>query len=262
MNPKKIFSAFAIGSAVLAAYGCDQSKPKCSTGHGDFAAKYTLVDGPAKPCGDLKGDVLGVQTYNAEGENSKPNLNVATVAIGTASLGSLVDNAALASLSDPNPDHHAYALGQFAESEPNGDFCTVPSLAAAVQELPAVKKDADLGTSDQPATKQTYQWSNVKVYVTALAYGTQLSADLTTTIDGTTCSYKVLAMYPNVDCHKLGADGNPVDPPEPDDALCAAAADPEHNRPTGSGINPDFPVACDPDLFQCFLTKDTIPALK
>ena len=39
----------------------------------------------------------------------------------------------------------------------------------------------------------------------------------------------------------------------PDNSACCPNPDPIGGRASGSGINPDFPVKCDPDLLLCVL---------
>ncbi len=116
-----------------------------------------------------------------------------------------------------------------------------------------------------PATSIKYEWSNVRFYVTPAAPGTQLVGDLTYTKDGCVATYHVTAVYPSVSCQQLNADGDPVfdmagNPVLAPD-LCLPEADPAAGRPTGSGINPDFPVECEPKTALCVLTKE-VPALK
>lgn len=255
---KAALAATFLGSILASAYGCDQQKPKCATGRGAFIAKYTYVSGDS-PCEELKGEKLGLQTYNGSNPDKTPDLDRASIAIQAESLGLLVDNAAAAGLADPDSENKAYAFGAFTTNEPVGDFCVVKTLTDAKQVLPEVPENADEGIAAQPATEVVYRWGNVKVYVTASAYGTQFTADLIISRDGQSCEYKVEAMYPYVDCSA----------PDPDDDtntiadnnLCKAEGDPdpEAGRPVGSGINPDFPVSCDPDLKACFLTKP-VPA--
>jgi hypothetical protein len=263
MNTRTFFKAALVpvfGVALLGpGAGCEQQKPKCATGRGSFAARYTVVSGPAS-CQERKGEKLGVQTYNAIGKHNNPDLDRSSIAIQSESLGLLVDNAESAGVKDPDANHKPYAFGAFTTAEPEGDFCTVPSLTPAVQSLEAVKEDPDKKVTEQPKSDVTYAWSNVRVYVTPAAYGTQFTANLTLTTNGEACVYNVQAMYPYVDCSKP----DPNDPKKllPDDSACAAEANPAAGRPTGSGINPDFPVRCDPDLLACVLTRDGLPVLR
>ena len=314
----------AVGALVAAAYGCDQPKPKCAAGRGAFVAVYKNVSGPAD-CGKLKAEKLGFSTYNPTGPTeAKPNLDIASIAIQSESLGTLVDTAESAGSVDKDPTHKPYGLGFFSTPTPEGDFCTVPTLTVATQSIPEVKKDLAKKIAASPATTVSYAWSNVKLYVTSASLGTQFTADLTLTTDGVACGYRVLGMYPYVGCSKP----NPADEksPLPDERACSPDADESpsvtcasnaecfsnicdqgfcrctdsagccadkdvkkcelsgntcsappssapgglaqtktcHDTPraTGSGINPDFPTKCDPDVLACVLTKDSIPALK
>jgi hypothetical protein len=161
---------------------------------------------------------------------------------------------------------------------------------AKVDALPPVDDDMDgipddpmdMGTPCVPGVDIMYEWKNLQVYVTAAAQGTQFTADLTyTQVDHTvddpafgmcnaaadqTCavSYKVRGMWPEVFCGVEKEIPDPMDPTmmitvmEPDDEFCCPDAnpDPAKGRPTGSGINPDFPTKCDPDLLLCVLDAE------
>jgi hypothetical protein len=251
--------AVSLGTLLITTFACDQAAPKCAAGRGAFATKYRPVGGPPE-CADLKGEKLGFGTYNPMGNAGRPNLDSASIAIQSESLGLLVDNADQAGIKDLDPNHKPYAFGTFTTSEPAGDFCTVPSFSVATQALPAVAADETKKISEQPATTVSYEWRNVRLYVTSLAYGTQFTGELTKTTDGVVCQYSVLGMYPYVDC----AAADPADPNKtiPDDKLCESEPNYAEGRPTGSGVNPDFPVRCDPELKVCMLTKDTVPALR
>ena len=256
---KTLVVTTVLGVLLAASYGCDQQKPKCSTGRGTFIAKYTVVSGPPE-CAALKGEKIGVQTYNPTDNSGKqtPDLDKATLAIQSESMGLLVETGEAAMVSDPDPAHKPYALGAFATSEPSGDFCVAPTLSFAQVNLPAIKEDKAAMIDAQPKTEVIYEWANVKVYVTAAAYGTQFTADLLISTNKVSCTYKVAAMYPYVDC----SIPDPVDEKKTiaDPSLCAAEANPDKGHATGSGINPDFPVVCDAELKACVLTKP-IPAL-
>jgi hypothetical protein len=80
-----------------------------------------------------------------------------------------------------------------------------------------------------------------------------VSADLVYTRDGCSATYSVVAVYPAASC--ADADG------KPDERLCATEANPAAGIAYGSGINPDYAVACDPDLLTCVPSKD-FPSLK
>lgn len=243
--------------------GCDQPAPKCASSRGDFIVRYTYTSGD-ESCKKLLGEVVGVQTYNAIGKEGKPDLDRASVAMQANGIGSLRDNAEAADAGDLDPNDHAYALGDFNTATPQSNICIVSVLAPATENIAAIPGD-DAGTPDQPATSLTYTWNNVQFLVTPQYYGSQFQGDVSITQDGKTCAYKALGLYPYVDCTKLGADGKPAldgdGNPQPDDSFCAAEANPPAH-PTGSGINPDFSVHCDPQLLACVTNSTQFPALR
>jgi len=143
-------------------------------------------------------------------------------------------------------------------------------------EIPALEDDpatADVDESDpgQPAVDVALNWSNVRVYVTAASYGTQMDADLVDTRvspTGERCeiSYKALGLAPAVSCAATDADGAPLlnddGSPQLDPAACDSEADPAAGRVTGSGISPNAAFSCDPVSAYCMIDGDTIPALR
>ena len=271
------------GAALL--YGCEQPGPKCSVARGDFAASYTLVSGSGE-CAELKGEILSIQSYNApsNGTGGRPDPDKVSIAIQPASISDLLG----ATRAEPNAEDRPFAIGRFDSAEPDADeFCVAPSLSVAQLRLPAVDEEVLMCTTEpaQDAVDIKYEWSNVRVYATASAYGTQLAADLVYTKDGCRATYRVTAVYPVVSCavplnppseepeepaEEPPADEEPLDPeacpPEeevvdpgemvPDDSLCAAVEDPASGSFVGTGINPDLAVACNPELMFCVLSKD------
>ena len=256
---KGSLAAAVVGALLASTYGCDQPKAKCAAGRGSFIGVYKQTSGPAA-CADVKGEKLGFSTYNVPGKGGKPNLDIANIAIESESLGTTVDTASSAGVKDKDETHKPYAIGFFSTAEPEGDFCVVPTLSVATQSIPAIAADPANMVDASPATTISYAWSNVRLYVTPSALGTQFSADLILTTDNVACGYKVTGMYPYVDCSKP----DPADKKKklPDENACAPEGDEDAGRPTGSGINPDFPTQCDKDLLACTLTKDVLPALK
>jgi len=136
------------------------------------------------------------------------------------------------------------------------------------------------------ATDLKYEWKDVQFYVTAAALGTQVSANVTITLNGCAATYKAVGMWPAVDCSGFTIEATDTTPeivvtPE---SMCNPEADALNGRPFGSGINPDFgPVKCDtgfavvPSVDQyytnfiygyplsvprCALAADEIPALE
>jgi hypothetical protein len=242
-------------------FGCGQPKARCQTSRGDFAAKYTLVQGTG-PCAELKGEDVGVQSYNyptADGQFA--DLNRPSIALLPQTIGDLLDRASGQEVADPDDSHKPYGKGDFDSAEPGADeFCPVSKIAAAEQNLPVVPAVApdpedpeDKGQEEQPATKIKYAWSNFKVLVSVAHFGNQFVSDLAFSQDGCTATYRVWGLYPLVSC--ADQDG------KPDDRLCSSEAIVEAGMTSGSGINPDYPTACDPDLLFCVLSKEP-PAIK
>ena len=264
-----IKGALAIASVTLlvaGSYGCDQPEPKCATGRGLFIARYKTVAGGDK-CAAIKGEVIGVNTYSSVGDG-QPDLDKASAALESTTTSTYVLNAEAAGFGDPDKTHQAYALGSFAETESTGNVCHIPTLAPSIQTLPEITEDEDLGTSAQPATTVTYAWANLTAYVTAQSNGTQMTADLTYKDTGADmdCTFKVQLLYPSVDCTLLNTDGDPIldasKKPQIDPTACLPAQNdgigaPAQKHPTGSGINPDYKVHCDPDLLQCVVDDNT-----
>jgi hypothetical protein len=119
------------------------------------------------------------------------------------------------------------------------------------------------------AVSQSYTWSNMKFVNTSAVPGTQFSA--TVTYSDATCQsqvYEVVGLWPSVSCALTGADGAtavdakgfPTEHPIPDDAACCPTPEVAAGHPSGSGINPNFPVHCDHDLLICVLDTDVLPA--
>ncbi|MFO0679960.1 MAG: hypothetical protein U0169_25790 [Polyangiaceae bacterium] len=267
-----IGAALALGiSGLFASSACSQPKVKCITARGDFAAKFTLKSGTGA-CAELKGDTIGFQSYNPTGgPNGTPDFSKASVAIVMGTLGNYQARAEQGDTdvdaegkpvvkTDPNPDHHTYSLGDFTTADPADDgFCTVSTTTAAEQVLPEIKEipaDPDNevdAVPGQPAISAKVEWANVRVFVNANAIGTQFSADLKYSENGCTAEYSVYGLYPAHSCENAKG--------ELDDAECSPVADPDAGRRFGSGINPDFPVACDKDLKVCMITSAP-PAFK
>jgi len=261
----------AAGAAAVIALSCsDQPRIKCTAGRGAFAAKYTAMSVADAGC-SIVAERLGVEAYNYPlPDKSNADLNRSSIAIKGDSIAIAIGN------HNGNEDttHKSISQGDFGSAEPGGDnFCNVPSVTPAQQDLALIDAEpppADAGpdaegTKEIPATSIKYEWSNVRFYVTPAAPGTQMVGDLTYTKDGCISTYHVTAVYPSVSCQVTDENGdgvfddlgNPVLNPD----LCLPEADPAHGRPTGSGINPDFPVECEPKTALCVLSGE-VPAFK
>ncbi|MBI5542895.1 MAG: hypothetical protein HY901_03330 [Deltaproteobacteria bacterium] len=231
------WAGLVLGSVLLSA--CEtQPELGCMTARGGFAAKYTLKPGQQVEgaCTELKGEVIGVQTYHPAKETSegvKPDTRITTLAIRTETLGMLEGQ---------DPDHAVTSLGGLS-SEPDADStCHATDLSTAEQHIAA--------SEEQPQLDLAYSWKHVGIVSKPEIPGTQLWADLSYTAGGCTAEYSVRAVWPVLWCFQTDEEGNPVlgddGAPVADDSLCGP----------GSGMNPDFPVHCDPDVGLCVLDSD------
>lgn len=230
------------------ASSCTQPVINCTTAHGHYAAEYTLTDGdPDSPCGQLRGDLLGMQTYYQEGgPNGTPDYQNAHVAIRAESLGAMIEHAEMrGAIEGDETFYQANALGKFTDGFPNdATFCMADEFDEAHVRLPDVEAvpddpsttDVDETHPAQPAIDVTYRWRNARFVVSADAQGTQFEADLEYTRDGCTAEYHVVGVYPAVACET--------------NEQC----DDEKN-----GLNPDFAVRCNTNLGLCVLDED-LPA--
>ena len=261
----------------------DEPKPKCTVAHGNFAATYTLVSGDGE-CAQLKGELLGVQAYNAQTSKTdkRPDFDRVSIGIQPISITGVLQSAVM-----PNPDDNPFALGDFDSAEPRSDgFCTAPKLSVARLRHPEIPEQSDMCTMTPavPALDVTYKFSDVRVYTTARALGTQLSAKLTYTQNGCTAKYDVRALYPAVSCGMPpSAPSDAGTPPmmsSDEDAGAGADEDagcPPSSPPSGpmlahsdecsakvdptSGLSPDYAIRCDPELQLCVLKHDP-PSLR
>ena len=115
----------------------------------------------------------------------------------------------------------------------------MPELAPALLEVPA--------TSSLPAQSFSYEWSNLRVYNTPEIPGTQFIADLRYTETGCIADYTVKGIWPVVSCATGG---------KPDETKCDPYRTSTSAGLRGSGINPLFPVKCDPVALICVLTGE------
>jgi hypothetical protein len=236
-----------VGAAALAVVlgACNTQDPdrQCSVARavsdgstGSFATTYTLKEGephPDRPCTQLKSEPVGLQKYFSQ-DPSAPD----TVAIRTDRMGRL--RTQYASRIDPASAGEPYALGPLTSESPGPDnFCDVQDLSAARLDVPA--------SATQPAQSFSYEWSHLRIYNTPEIPGTQFVADLRYTENGCTAEYSVKGIWPVVSCATVG---------KPDETKCDPYPDFNVGRLRGSGINPIFPVKCDPVALICVLTGE------
>jgi hypothetical protein len=296
-----LFTGVALAATGL--ISCSNPKPECTVGQSGFptqgfAVRYILKDNPSN-CPVMTGEIIGMQSYHPskEGDEQVRDFSKTRIAMRTQSAGELYwmiedwfgRESPEALAAQPN------AIGDFDAAEPDAsDFCHVPTPSESRVTFPGVSYDlggpctsneecVDLtlapSATCQPAgdagemscfvdyapTEIAYRWSNVEVYVTAQALGTQFKADVEIEINQCTAKYTAVGMWPAIDCTdytgNVDAKGNVVEDPTygPDQRLCNPEPDPEGTEPPaddgavksmrrvfGSGINPDFgPTQCD-----------------
>ena len=251
-----IRTSLPIAALLVLQVGCTQPTSDCTSAHGTFSARFDVKKADKdKPCGQLKVDVLGMQTYFAEGGvNGTPKFAEATVAIRAQYLYAAIYDFVLGELAADDYDENGEpieglanppskdlktldemvgdpdASGDFGTSKPDSEgFCEVPKISKVSLDLPLIPAveddpetpDEDESVPEQPATKLTYTWDNVKFLVTADAQGTQFSADLKFTQDDCSASYHVVGVYPVYGC-----------------------VEDEDCHDETSPLNPDFPLKC------------------
>jgi hypothetical protein len=225
-----------LAASTLGACGAYQQDPQCVVAKGAFATVYTLKPGhdTSAACAQLKPERVGLEKYFSQ-DPSAPD----TVAMRSRVVGDLLLNKSY-QLDADAPNSAVNSLGDLTTDAPLADnFCEVPQLNATH----VVMRSTTGGASKS----LTYGWSNLRIYNTPEIPGTQFTADLRYTADGCTAEYSVKGIWPVVSCATSG---------KPDDVKCDPRPDPAAGRHRGSGINPIFPVKCDPVALICVLTGE------
>jgi hypothetical protein len=276
-----------LGAAV--AIGCaDQPDPHCIATTLPFALKLVrsdVVESTPGACDAFRDTFvveprIGLWPYYQSDTEGQPDYDLGALAIQTADLGSLVYTAQGFGLDNTASDGQLYSYGSFASPEPDGqNFCSVPELSPTRVVLPEVAPvsddpatpDTDESFPGQGPVDSTITWSNVRVYVTAATFGTQMDADFTDTRiapTGESCaiSYRALGLAPAVRCAATDADGNEIvnadGTYQVDEDICNPEPDLAAGRPTGSGIAPNVRYECDPVTAYCLIEGDSVPALR
>jgi hypothetical protein len=277
-------------SAAASLAACtDQPKPNCLTSTAPFAMKLiekvgTRQESPAGACTGFGPAAFNVDpevvflSYYARDSKGQPDYAKGSLAVQTTEIGTLFFTAKDAGLDVTGSD--VFSIGPYNVTEPDANnLCPVPTMSpthVVLAEIPAVPDDPTTPTVDesvpgQPAVDATLAWSNLKVYVTAASFGTQVQGDLVDTRrtpTGGTCtiSYTTVSLAPAVSCRMTDAMGNPIINTDGtyavDPTLCDPNADPAAGRFTGSGISPNTNYACSPESGFCVVNGETIPALK
>jgi hypothetical protein len=282
-------SAHALALVTMLGACVDQPKPHCIATTNAFAVKLIELQRAESAAGACMG--FGPDGFNADPEvglspyfqragDGQPDYDRGSLAVQTAELGSFFYTAEGLGVANAAPDGQIYSLGDFATAEPDDDnFCTVPTLSptrlvlpeiAAVSDDPATA-DVDESVPGQAAVDAALDWSNVRVYVTAETYGTQMDGEVldtrvTPTGDSCAITYRAVGLSPAIPCAALDPDGAPLLNADGSFQLDPAACEPEANlaegRPTGSGISASARYECNPVTAFCMIEGETIPALR
>ncbi len=284
------FAAPALAGLALAALGScvDQPPPLCVTTTAAFAVKLIEEGRTESAPGTCDGfgpeafnadPEVGISPYYARASDGQPDYGRGYIAIQTAELGTLVYGAQALGIENV-AGGQLYSQGDFASSEPDDqNFCNVPTLSPTRVVLPAIDAvvddpataDVDESVAGQAAVDATLAWSNVRVYVTADTFGTQMDGalvDTRATPTGETCSinYHALGIAPAVSCQALDAEGAPIQNPDGsfqlDPSACNSDADPAAGRFFGSGLSPSARFECNPVTAFCMIEGDSVPALR
>lgn len=225
---------------LLSACGAQQQDPQCVVARavsdgstGSFAVTYSPKPGqnPTLACTRLDSESVGLQKFLNPDPAQKD-----TVGLRSGRLGALLRSEAARV---DAAQSRANAVGTLETEAPGPDnFCEVPALNAERVVLNAAGTKA--------AQDITYAWSGLRIYNTPDIPGTQFIADLKYTVDGCTAEFTARGIWPVVSCATNKA---------PDESKCDPYADPP-TRLRGSGINPSFPVKCDPVALICVLTGE------
>jgi hypothetical protein len=234
----------------------DQPKVPCTTAHGAFSVKYTLMAPVAGACGTLTAGLVGVQPYSRTGPDGQAVFDRPPVALKADEVGNLL--AKYKQTVDPTK---TYSKGDFMTLEPGTDgFCQLGPSNAAELNLAAVPAGVDamgMPTPALPPVQVRYEWSNVRFYVSPSILGTQFSAELAYTKNGCQARYTVRGVYPSVSCGEEVMDPvTKMTSVVKNANLCSPCADPSMGRAMGSGLNPDFAIECDNDSLLCLTTMD------
>ncbi|MFY0525237.1 hypothetical protein ACN28I_19525 [Archangium gephyra] len=238
--------------STLGACGTYQQDPQCVVAKGTFATVYTLKEGQdaSQACAQLKPERVGLEKYFSEDPSAPDSVTMRPQKIG----GELAHKDTLL---DPDAPLQPNSVGELMTDAPGEDnFCEVPTLTAA-------RLESRYGGVSKAPVSLTYAWSNLRIYNTPEIPGTQFTAELHYSENGCTAEYTVKGIWPVVSCSKeieldtdANGDGKKDKVNVPDETKCDPNPDPSVGRYRGSGINPTFPVKCDPVALFCVLTGE------
>lgn len=268
----RLLGAAAAGTLALAAADCaEQAEPDCTVpASGHFATRLEVLENPQN-CPVQPGIVIGTRPYYVLDDSGDVDYDRPfKVAIQTEEMGAAYQRV------EENPgrlppgvaaesllDGPLYAFGALDAARPDDrDRCAITALEPAVLNVPplaAVADDpstmADETAAAEPAVALRAEWTNLSFLVTTAYPGVQFTGTLRHTKDGCTVTYKATGVFANN--RATCATDDPTAPFYRAEGYNPALCDPEpdfaQGIAVGSGINPDFPVACDPASRLCLL---------
>ena len=232
-------------------------------------AAANFINGLKAP---LRLAVYGLRPYVVLGSDGYADFDIPqNVAIQDQALGDLRQVAISRAEGYVINDPPLYAFGQFATPTPQGDICTAPSFASGrlvipeLAEIPAVPDDPETEEDDseprvppQPAVDIEMAWSDVRVLVTAGYPGVQFQGTVRYTVNSCTRTYTATGVFGGNTT--FGCEGTDPNPDPDGDPIPNGTPDPSQCDPLITGVNPDFPVVCDPVLLTCLLPEGRFPA--
>jgi hypothetical protein len=285
----KIVALFVVGSAIGGVAGINSGcygtpASTCFAAHGIHFVRYyptgsTPTTGPCSPDpttgqASLYGETVGMEDYlglpigpgpdGGDGtfngiEYFHPDYTHLTMALQSNTLANLASSG-LDTTDSP------ISMSPYSAFPNDGGICFATAFTPAEQNIPSQPTDA----GPTAAIDIVYQWSNFQMVSTTAVQGTQWMATLTYTdkVNACTGTYTAVGINPVVACARcLCSDGTDCNPDGtcngtatpgtvPDNRIC----NPNNNLDAGflaSGIDPFFPVYCDPNVFVCLLVPQT-----
>ncbi|MFP2896358.1 hypothetical protein [Corallococcus sp. 4LFB] len=205
---------------------CDfeQPNPGCIVQDASFAlwwAKYDPVTPPTDAQGNACSESLGYGDQLGVWKFADPVSNTAKLVVRPLNI------AGLGAADANNTFDSLQVTGDLSTTTDAEDFCTASNFNSA-NVNPVVEGET---------SAVSYTLNNVRVYSSPSSPGTQLTGEVTYSVNGCTSTYVVRAVWPETPCDPT------VDQNDPDLGVANCGA--------GSGINPDFATQCeevtDPD---------------
>ncbi|HEU4408801.1 MAG TPA: hypothetical protein VFS43_26305 [Polyangiaceae bacterium] len=278
--PLRLLSLAASASLLVAGADCaEQAEPDCTVpASGTFPTRLVVVDNPQN-CPVQAGIVISTRPYYVlDGDGDVDYDQPFRVAIQTEEMGAAYQRVeespgrlppgvtAESLLNGP-----LYAFGQLSAPRPDDrNYCYIQTMAPANLNVPAIA-----GVPDDPATEAneaqdpepplslSAEWSDLTFLVTTAYPGVQFTGTLKYTKNGCTITYQATGVFAN---NQASCATNDEQAPfyraeGYNPALCSPEPDFSQGIAVGSGINPDFPIECDPVSRLCLL-QGSFPAYK